>query len=206
MCCMLPLKVGIRMPSSAWLCRPFLPHLCVLSSLKEPRILLSHHSRHGVQTHSLALRSRKRHWTAYAGPVPRARHPNTHLLDVPCLLTWLPAHRHLYEEERCGPAILLQPLYGLLPVCVRHVLSGFVYSLCVVHLVCDIRIQACWLLSTSESGITSSRFLVMYAYGGIYVDADIVLRSPITHLRNALSFEDGMLTILSVSVFLQACV
>lgn len=45
----------------------------------------------------------------------------------------------------------------------------------------------------------------MYAYGGIYVDADIVLRSPITHLRNALSFEDGMMTILSVN-FLQSCV
>jgi hypothetical protein len=36
------------------------------------------------------------------------------------------------------------------------------------------------------------RFLVMYAYGGIYIDADIVLRQPISHLRNALSFEDGM--------------
>jgi hypothetical protein len=32
----------------------------------------------------------------------------------------------------------------------------------------------------------------MYAYGGTYLDADIVLRGPIDHLTNALSFEDGM--------------
>jgi hypothetical protein len=50
--------------------------------------------------------------------------------------------------------------------------------------------------------VVHDRFLVMYAYGGIYIDADIVLRQPILHLRNALSFEDGM---KSSQVDVKAC-